>query len=263
MIDLARMQSMLPVRGLGQPFHFFETIGSTNDYAKELAQRDAPHGTLVVADEQTAGKGRGDKRWLTPKGSGLAFSLILRPQRSMHQRIGSVGCMTTLAVQEALLQEGVEAEIKWPNDALIEGRKVAGILVEAAWQGADLASLVLGVGINVKPASVPPDEQLDYPATCVETVLGKSVDRMVLMLGVLESIARWWPRLGSKRMAKVINIKLAFRGRQIELVGGERVIRGIIKGMKPDGRLQLKTESGMISVGAGGMHLRPLDKGLG
>lgn len=263
MIDEERMQSMLPVRGLGQPFHFFETIGSTNDFAKELAKGDAPHGTLVVADEQTAGRGRGERRWLTPKGSALALSLILRPERSMHQRIGVVGCMAALAVQEGMLKEGIEAEIKWPNDVLIGGRKAAGVLVEAAWQGADLASLVVGIGVNVGPASVPSEEQLDYPAICMETVLGKDVDRVVLLLGVLESMAQWWPRLGSKKLVEHINSRLAFRGHEVELVGGEEILRGILKRVKPDGRLRLKTESGEINVGAGGMRLHPLGTELG
>ncbi len=259
MIDVDRLQSMLPVRGLGQPFHFFESIGSTNDFAKELAKGDAPHGTLVVADEQTAGRGRGKRHWLMPRGSGLAFSLILRPERSTRERVGVVGCMAALAVQEGMQQEGVEAEIKWPNDVLIGGRKAAGVLVEAAWQGTDLASLVVGIGINVRPASVPPEEQLDYPATCIETALGKSVDRMVLLLGVLEGMARWWPRLGSEELIHRINEGLAFRGQTVELAGGEKILRGTLKRVKPDGRLQLTTESGEISVGAGGLHLRPLD----
>ncbi len=263
MIDEARLQSMLPVRGLGQPFHFFETIGSTNDFAKELAKGDAPHGTLVVADEQTAGRGRGDRRWLTPKGTGLALSLILRPERSMQNRVGVVGCMAALAIQEGVLKEGIKAEIKWPNDVLIGGRKTAGVLVEAAWEGTDLTSLVVGIGVNVRIASVPPEEQLDYPATCVETGLGKSVDRMVLLLGILEGIARWWPRLGSEELIGRINDGLAFRGREIELVGGEEIIRGTLVRVKPDGRLRLMTDSGEINVGIGGMRLHPLDLELG
>ena len=260
---MARMQSMLPVQGLGQPHHFFETIGSTNDFAKELAMGDAPHGTLVVADEQTAGRGRGDRRWQTPKGSGLALSLILRPERSMQQHIGIVGCMAALAVLEGMQQEGIKAEIKWPNDVLIEGHKAAGVLVEAAWQGADLTSVVVGVGVNVGFASVPPEDQLDYAAICMETVLGKDVDRMALLLGVLESIARWWPRLGSQELVEGINTRLAFRGHEVELVGGEDTLRGILKRVKPDGRLRLITESGEMNVGAGGLRLHPLDLKLG
>jgi BirA family biotin operon repressor/biotin-[acetyl-CoA-carboxylase] ligase len=263
MMDSERMQSMLPVKDLGQLFHFFESIGSTNDFAKELAHDDAPHGTLVFADEQTAGHGRGERRWLTYRGSGLAFSLVLRPERSMWENIGIVGCMTALAVLEGMNKDGIEAEIKWPNDVLINGSKVAGVLVEAAWRGAELASLVVGVGVNVRPASVPSADQLDYPATCIETWSDRSVDRMVLLLGILESMAHWWPRLGSEELTQSINRALAFRDQEVKLVGEKETVQGFVRQVKSDGRLRIATESGEISVGSGGMHLHPLDLGDG
>jgi BirA family biotin operon repressor/biotin-[acetyl-CoA-carboxylase] ligase len=259
MSDAERLQAMLPVKGLGQAFHFFESIGSTNDFAKQLAQGDAPHGTLVVADEQTAGRGRGEKRWLTRKGLGLAFSLILRPHHSMREQIGIVGCLAALAIQEGMAKEGLPSEIKWPNDVLVGGRKVAGVLAEAAWSGANLASLVMGIGVNVKPDSVSPVDQLDYPATCVETWLDQDIDRVVLLLGILESLARWWPRIGSDELMESINNSLAFQGQEVKLVGEREEIRGSILHVKPDGRLRIRTESGEMSVGAGGMHLHPLD----
>lgn len=258
MIDAERLQSMLPVKGLGQTFHYFESIGSTNDFAKELAQGDAPHGTLVVADEQTAGRGRGEKRWHTNKGVGLAFSLILRPLDSMMETIGIVGCMAALAVREGMAKEELQAEIKWPNDILIDGKKAAGVLVEAAWSGANLASLVVGIGVNVKSDSVPPAVQLDYPATCMETWLDRDIDRMMLLLGILESTARWWPRVGSGELTESINQSLAFRGQEVELVGEREVLRGLLLHVKPDGRLRLATQAGKVSVGAGGLHLHPL-----
>jgi BirA family biotin operon repressor/biotin-[acetyl-CoA-carboxylase] ligase len=259
MMDGERLQSMLPVRGLGQVFHFFESIGSTNDFAKELAQGDAPHGTLVVADEQTAGKGRGEKRWLTRKGCGLALSVILRPEPSMRDKIGIAGCMAALAVLEGMAKEGLAPEIKWPNDVLIGGSKAAGVLVEAAWSGANLASLVVGIGVNVTAEAVLPADQLDYPATCMETWLDRDVDRMVVLLGILESLARWWPRLGTEEMLQNINQKLAYRDQEVRLVGEREVVRGIVQYVREDGRLRITTESGEISVGSGGMHLIPLD----
>lgn len=258
MIDSERLHSMLPVKGLGEVFHFFESIGSTNDYAKELAQGDVPHGTLIVADEQTAGRGRGAKRWHTRRGSGLACSLILRPQPPMIDNVGVVGCMAALAVVEGMMTEGLEPEIKWPNDVLIGGLKAAGVLVEAAWTGANLASLVVGIGVNVKPGSVPAADELDYPATCMETWLDRDIDRMVLLLGILESVSRWWPRIGSDELMENINKSLAYRGQEVELVGESEVLRGLVKHVKADGRLRIATDAGEISVGSGGMHLRPL-----
>jgi BirA family biotin operon repressor/biotin-[acetyl-CoA-carboxylase] ligase len=263
MFTAESLKSLLPVRGLGASLHYFETIGSTNDAAKELARADAVHGTLVVANEQTAGRGRGDKRWLTPRGSALALSLVMRPQPALEERVGIIGCMAALAVQEAVSLAGAQGEIKWPNDVLLNGRKVAGILVEAAWQGSNLASLVIGIGVNVKPGSVPTEEQLDYPAICVETVLAKSVERMLLVRGILDSLGRWWNCIESEELVQRINDLLAFRDQAVEIVGEKAPLRGILKQVNADGQLRLVTESGAVNVGAGGVHLHPLREETG
>ena len=248
---------MLPVEWLGRPLHYFESLGSTNDLAKELAASGASHGTLVVADEQTAGRGRGDRRWLTSKGGGLALSLILRPGEIEIPADGGVGCMTALAICDALQEEGLQAQIKWPNDVLIAERKVAGVLVETAWQGMELSWMVVGVGVNVRTTSIPPEGQVEYPATSVDAELGHRVDRVLFLLRLLRCFAERFDHLGSEAIARSIHERLAFRGQEIELVGEGKILRGRLQGVRQNGQLRLLTTKGEMDIAAGEIQLRP------
>jgi BirA family biotin operon repressor/biotin-[acetyl-CoA-carboxylase] ligase len=259
MMEFNHLRSMLPVGGLGQPLHCFETIGSTNDFAKELAVKGAPHGTLVVADEQTAGRGRGERRWLTSKGGGLALSLILRPDGSEGETIGGVGCLASLAVCEALQEIGIRGEIKWPNDVLIAGRKVAGVLVEVAWEGKELSWIVVGLGVNVRPDSIPPVGEIEYPATSVEAELEHELDRWAFLRTILMNFADVWHHLGSEAITHSIEERLAFRGDDVELVGVGKTVRGRLQGICPDGRLRLLTSKAELEFAAGEIRLRPIN----
>jgi len=191
------LRTRLPIGGLGLPLHFFESVGSTNDVALNLAQGGAPHGTLVVADAQTRGRGRGERRWVTPAGTSLAFSVLLRPRLGAAEGAWGIGVAAALAVVEAMEVEGAEAAVKWPNDVLLGSRKAAGLLVDALWEGERLEAAVVGIGVNVLEGSAPPDDQVDFPATSMQAVLGRAVDRGTLLLAILEALARWLPRVGS------------------------------------------------------------------
>ncbi len=249
---------MMPVGGLGQPLHCFETLGSTNDFAKEQAANDAPHGTLVVADDQTAGRGRGERKWLASKGSGLALSLILRPGSTKVENTGGVGCLTALAVCEALQEYNIRGEIKWPNDVLIAGRKVGGVLVEAAWEAMELRWMVVGVGVNVKPDSIPPEGEIEYPATSVEVELGHTMDRWAFLRTILRHFSEGWFHLGSEAITRSIEQRLAFHGSEVELIGAGTTLRGKLQGIRPDGRLRLLTSKGELEIAAGEIRLRPI-----
>ena len=165
--------------GLALPaWRYCELVGSTNDFALAWGEAGAADGSLVVADEQTAGRGRLDRRWFTPPGAALAFSLVLRPNPAELTCVARFSPLGALAVQQALaVNLNLPAEIKWPNDVLVGRRKVCGILAESTWQGETLTALVLGIGVNITPAAVPPADQLLFPAGCIETALGKPVPR--------------------------------------------------------------------------------------
>ncbi len=258
MLNQSRIRAGLPIGKFGGEFHFHRTLGSTNDEALRLARHGSPEGTLVVAEEQKAGRGRAGRRWLTPSGAALALSVVLRPA---PEAVTGGGLMTlgSLAVAEALETEGLRPQVKWPNDVLVGGRKLAGVLVEASWTEPTLDFAVCGIGVNVRPASVPP-QQVDYPATCVEAVLGRRVDREKLLLDILLALDRWYGRMGSQEMLRTVEERLAFATERVAIRAfGNQEITGRVLGLAPDGRLRLETNGGeVILIGAEGSHLRLL-----
>ncbi len=171
----------------------YDTIGSTMDRARELADDGAPEGTLVVAEAQTAGRGTGGRRWLTPPGTQLAFSLIVKPPLDAPRlfRLTMWVGLALQAVARACLPADVLIQLKWPNDLLIAGRKAAGILVEGTVEQGRLSRAILGVGFNVSAA--PPDEAVDFPATCLDAHAATPVDRQGLLEAVLRELEERYP----------------------------------------------------------------------
>ena len=205
---------------------FFARIDSTNNEAVYWAEQGAPDLSLVVADEQTAGRGREGRRWFTPPGSALAFSLVIKTFEAAgnletSQILSRLTGLGALAVSEALRRDyGLLAEIKWPNDVLLERRKVAGVLAEAHWIGEQLSAVILGVGVNVSPDSVPPAGEVVFPADCVETVLGRPVERLELLRAILVHLLAWRGQMGQAQYLQAWEQRLAFRGEWVQIVSG-------------------------------------------
>jgi BirA family transcriptional regulator, biotin operon repressor / biotin---[acetyl-CoA-carboxylase] ligase len=238
---------------------YFPQTGSTNDLALAWASDGAPDLALVYADEQTTGRGRMGRTWFTPAGSALALSLILRPSGIERENIGLFSGLGALALVGALKKYNITAEIKWPNDVLINGRKTAGILVESVWTGAQADSVVLGMGINVYPESVPPPEALGFPATCVRSETAIPVERLELLHNVLVQLLEWRPKLGSDAFLRNWEESLAFRGQAVRVETGADEMVGQVAGLEAGGSLRLILEGGEIRrVHFGEVHLRPL-----
>lgn len=239
---------------------YFAQTGSTNDLALAWTSDGAPDLSLVYADEQTTGRGRMGRNWFTPPGSALAFSLILRPRERERESIGLFSGLGALALVTALKKRGIIAQIKWPNDVLINERKSAGILVETVWMGAEADSVVLGMGINVHPESVPPPETLSFPATCVQSETATLVERFDLLHDVLGELVAWRPKLGSDEFLRSWEDSLAFRGRDVLVqLGAAEEVTGQVAGLEADGSLRLSMGGGEIrGVHFGEVHLRPL-----
>lgn len=238
---------------------YFASIGSTNDEALAWAENGSPDGALVVADEQTRGRGRMERRWITRPGAALAFSLVLRPSREESRMAGLFSPLGAMAVSEALLTMGLPAEIKWPNDVLVGGGKVCGILAESVWQDQHIQAVVLGIGVNVAHDSLPPAEQLTFPATSLEDELGWGLDRIDLLAGILQGLVKWRSCLGHPQFFQVWEQRLAFRGEPVcvERAGGGE-LRGRLEGVSEDGSLRLRLADGREErVLAGEVSLRP------
>jgi BirA family biotin operon repressor/biotin-[acetyl-CoA-carboxylase] ligase len=253
---LRKTLSGIPLGGL----RTFEQTGSTNDIALAWAADGAPDLVLVWAEEQTSGRGREERRWFTPAGTALAFSLVLRPLAGEEQSVPLFSGLGALAVCEALEMRGLHPEIKWPNDVLINCRKVCGILAEAVWMGEKADSIVLGIGVNVKPEAVPPSDQLNFPATSIEAEMGKRVDRLTLLRDVLQALLHWRSLLTKDAFPKAWENHLAFHGEQVEIrAEGVPARTGLIEGLERDGSLRLHSHNGQVfTIQFGEVHLRPV-----
>jgi BirA family biotin operon repressor/biotin-[acetyl-CoA-carboxylase] ligase len=175
---------------LEQRIHYFPEIGSTMDAARELAKKGAGEGTIVIAEAQSRGRGRLSREWLSPEG-GIYFTLILRPRISPAYA-PRINLMTGIAVAVTIKElYGLKAELKWPNDVLIEGRKVCGILAEMDAE-MDVVNFVnVGIGINVN-TSIP---RFEKTATSLKHALGREISRRELLSALVVEIQRWLPSL--------------------------------------------------------------------
>jgi BirA family biotin operon repressor/biotin-[acetyl-CoA-carboxylase] ligase len=259
-MDERKLAAALHGLGLGG-LRFLSSTGSTNDEALAWAAEGAKDLSLVFADEQTAGRGREGRKWFTPPGSALAFSLILRPTGLERELVGRYSGLGALALVRALEKKpGIRAQIKWPNDVLINEKKAAGILVETVWLGDEVDSVVLGMGVNVAPESVPPPEGLNFPATCVQTEGVIAIPRLVLLKNLLAELISLRASLASDEFLQAWEAALAFRGQTIRVwVGEMEPVSGEIAGLEADGGLRVRLDTGEIrAIRFGEVHLRPL-----
>jgi BirA family biotin operon repressor/biotin-[acetyl-CoA-carboxylase] ligase len=234
--------------------HWYSEVASTNDVAAALADAGAAEGTVVAADAQSAGRGRLGRQWASPRGAGLYVSFVLRPG-------ADVARLVTIAAGVAVC-EGVRAatglmpDVKWPNDALVAGRKVAGILAEAGAADGALQHVVLGVGINVGQAAYPPD--IASIATSLEAELGRSVDRGLVFAEVLSAFAHRYAELQQGRKAAVIeawrHLARVTLGRKVEWESAAGSRQGVARDIDETGALVVDVADGATRVIAGAVR---------
>jgi BirA family biotin operon repressor/biotin-[acetyl-CoA-carboxylase] ligase len=239
--------------------HWLAEVDSTNTYVRDLARQRAPAGLVAVADHQTAGRGRLDRRWESPPGANLLASVLLRPEcgpGDVHLCAGAVA----LAGADACRQvAGVEPELKWPNDLLLDGAKLAGVLAEAEFSGPRLTAVVVGIGINVAWPGPP-----GAGGACLDDVGGRAqpVDRQILLQHVLDALQPRFALLdeaeGRRSLAEEVRRRCATLGQEVRVtLSGEELI-GRAGAIDDAGRLVVETATGTRSVSAGDVvHLRP------
>ena len=220
---------------IGTPRVHRRRVGSTNELARTLAGAGAPHGTLVTAGEQTAGRGRQGRPWTAPPGSAVLMSVVLRDLRE------TLPLAAAVAVSEAL---PLSSRIKWPNDIWIDSRKVAGILVEGRPQE---GWAVLGVGLNVRTTEFPGD--LRHTATSLR-LAGADVGVEEMMDALVASLGHWLTR-SSEEVLSAWRERDALRGRRVRWAGGEGEAAGVDGG----GALLVETTAGVVALDAGEVHL--------
>lgn len=240
-----RIREALPTARLGRRIYYWPEIGSTNDFALELARAGEPEGTLVVADAQRRGRGRAGHEWVSRPGRDLLVSLVLR-QEGAPARILPISLVASLAVVTALSRHAPEPlGVKWPNDVVCERGKVAGILCEAVHRPAQAASIVLGMGIDVN--STAEDFPPGIPAVSLRMLAGRTLDRAEVLGDVLGSLETWIERFrrdGFAPLSGAYDDRLAVRGRRVRFSGGERSGRGVVLGVADDGGLRVGLDGG-------------------
>jgi len=215
MVERLTEERLRPVLG-DRPFRFYPQIGSTNDVAREWAESGGPHGAIVITEEQTAGRGRFAHRWQAPPETGLLFSLIVSLDKIRAEMLNILPLTIGVAVAEALEKFGVpEVKLKWPNDVLINGRKVAGILSEAIWNGQTPVLAIVGIGLNVRVDFS--GTELAEHAISLEPASGRPVDRAELLASLLDKIEQWF-----NNSSPILATYDAY-GRRNTLRGGRRV----------------------------------------
>jgi BirA family biotin operon repressor/biotin-[acetyl-CoA-carboxylase] ligase len=240
----------------GHPHRHYRRTDSTNTRARELAAAGAPHGTVVTADEQTEGRGRQGRSWTAPPGKALLYSAVLRPLEDRHM---TLPLAVPLAVCEAAeeLEPGTRCGVKWPNDVLVDGRKLAGVLIEARPQD---GWAVVGVGLNfaVAPEEFPPELR----DTAVSILSARPTDPAVpsashaaIRNRAKESLDRWLARWVAADVDEVLGAwreRDALRGREVAWDGGS----GVADGIDDRGYLVVVTAAGdRVAIGAGEVHL--------
>jgi len=197
---------------LGQrPFRFFSSIASTQNEALEWLKNGAPQGAVVIADEQTAGRGRMGRTWHTPAGVALALSVILRPSPNGAKHIFMAGGVAVAELLEGLNIPNIS--IKWANDVRIDGKKVSGVLPEAVWEGNQLQGVVLGIGVNIRVNFE--NSELANIATNIETALNQRCDRTDLLATLLQRLNHWSNRLGTNELVQAWRSRLDTLGKVV------------------------------------------------
>ena len=254
-LQIKRITSRLAGCIVGCEVHLFETLESTMDEAKRLAERGAPEGTVVIAEEQTAGRGRFDRSWMSAPGEDLLFSVVFRPGVVQAPYINMAAALSVCSTVGHAT--GLDTAIKWPNDVKLAGRKVSGILVESMVSRSNIEYTVLGVGLNVNsnPAAVP---EIAATATSMYRESGRTFDRTEILIEVLRELDRRYGLIREGRsMREEWSSRLETLGQSVVVRWQDSTEEGTATGVDEMGNLILRKADGTRkSVVAGEVTLQ-------
>lgn len=254
-IDLIRRH--LSTETVGQRILLYGGVSSTNVVLRGLAARGAVDGTVVLAEQQAQGRGRRGRTWFSPPGLNLYTSVLFRPPCELREA-PLFSLIASLALIDAIRAEGLPAMIKWPNDALVNRRKVAGTLVETAAAGGRLRHLIIGVGVNLNVA----DEALTIAlhreagqATSLREAAGREIDRNLFAAAFFNELEKWF-RLARARewnaLLRAWRERDGLRGHRVEIRGPGPAWQGLVRGADAEGYLEVETQGGVLQRVIGG-----------
>jgi BirA family biotin operon repressor/biotin-[acetyl-CoA-carboxylase] ligase len=256
--DAEALQRRLATRLIGRVIKYWPELDSTNTMAMRLAAEGAAEGTVVVADAQRSGRGRAGKFWYSPPGVNLYLSVLLYPAIAV-QKVGLLTLIGSLAVADAVDAEGGQAQVKWPNDVLLLGKKVAGVLAEVQATAGQVDTLVLGIGVNLNVSQEILDRALGeaaWGAIALKEALGRQVDRGVFAATLLGNLDRRYEQFLTEGERDIIAEWKArsFLGQRVLVMAQEGSIEGVAADLDESGALIVRLDDGSaVHVFEGGI----------
>ncbi len=254
-LDLRSVQERLETEFVGRRAVYLTSTGSTQDAARVEAENEGVSGTVVLAEEQTAGRGRFGRTWVSPGGKNLYLTLILRPPM---ERLRSLSIVAPLAVAMAIEERtDLSPRIKWPNDVLVNGRKLSGIIVESELSGQSIKFALVGIGVNVN-FDVEESSDVADIATSLKRELGKETSREEFLASLLNQFEALYERAArGTEVLKEWRSRLETLGREIQVTFGGHVDTGVAEDVDSDGNLiLLRSDGSRIAIEAGEVTLR-------
>ena len=263
-IDPAKLADGIQGGHFGRQIKVLHSTVSTQEDARLLAEQGAPEGTVVLAEEQTGGRGRMGKAFFSPYGKGIWMSLILRPKQPVHLA-QQLTLLAGVAIRRAILKTtGIEAGIKWPNDLLVDGKKVCGILLESATEDDMVRYCIAGIGISVNLKDEDYPDELRPIATSLKIALGSSVNRNDLIISILhemESLYGLYNEEGFQPIASLWETSSITMNRAVSVHSSGGVLSGTAEGLHPSGALLVRTDAGeLVPVFSGDIRLKPANE---
>lgn len=249
-LDVELIMRALSDHVIGHEIFHHDSLGSTMDEARKLAEQGAPEGTVVIAEEQTAGRGRFNRTWVSPRGQNLSFSVLLRPTPA---QLPSMNMAATLAVARAVASvTGRETAVKWPNDVRIDGRKISGILIETAIEAGEVKYAIVGIGVNVNmdPSRFP---EIASIATSVFSETGNKADRTEVLRLVLKNFDDLYRTVkGGGSLTQEWAAILETLGRMVQVRWLDQVVEGKAESIDEQGNLIIKRPDGSTFTAVAG-----------
>ena len=252
------LESRTHTKYVGQTVYYSREVDSTNTWAKRLAEEGAPNGTLTTAETQTAGKGRRGRVWKSPEGTSVSMSILLYPDLEPAKAPMLTIVMGLAVVQGVQRALGVDTKIKWPNDAVLNGKKLCGILTEMSAQIDYINYIVIGVGINVSNEIFP--EEVAATATSLYLLTGVRISRAKLAAKIMAEFEKYYALyLKTQDLSGLMNeynSHLINRGRSVRVLDPRQEYTGVAQGISQSGELLVQTEDGTAHVSSGEVSVR-------